>query len=691
MRARRIAELLREGVPKADALFAAVAGRMTSPGATAPTPAQMRDRMSARAYVVFVDELDKLSAGDEHRVLGALCDAHAQLEAKKKPIKLIASGHPPAEREQRVVDVMLDPPTNAQREEFFKAYAASRPKRGKGDCDRIRKAAHTFRYVLASTTGAVSPEAFNSPLLLNAFCWGALRPNFDVGACGSLSDLCGLISKLLLERSAGKDGVTLSSEAVETILEEIAFRGLRGDVDAQTARAIAATALGDTADPEKALGVLVRETGLLEQNSADPRRLGYRVISTFADYFAGRKIAACVEDGAALEGVGGVDAERRWRSALAFASALTARGPDAERKQRQLKQRTLLKQLLERTRAVAEPNEQAAWFSCVSAALAALAPNADNDEPPQQAGIDEAADLFAEAHGWTPRQRFQALGEMSAAVRRVTSSQTRRAVNDLCKRMLKLDTHWIKVRDFKHPSGADELLVAGMPVLVAHYHEFHDASRRASDQMGEHDAATPALIGEEGAAKGGAETGADVWAQLNATPSAPMVFVTFFEAVAYCEWLTLTLKRAGQLEDGEVIRLPTEREWKALCAKMGAPGAPYVWGADHPGLAAEARVNWRGAELGAPTPPGTFPTYGAEQLYDFNTNVATWLTPDRGENQFIWPPEIGNEFVDAVGGHFASRHDGVVRFGRVTTQSPDERARERGMRLVRTRCTSGWK
>ncbi len=48
----------------------------------------------------------------------------------------------------------------------------------------------------------------------------------------------------------------------------------------------------------------------------------------------------------------------------------------------------------------------------------------------------------------------------------------------------------------------------------------------------------------------------------------PVVYVTSFEAVKYCEWLSQ--------REGKTYRLPTEAEWEH--AARGTDGRPYPWG-----------------------------------------------------------------------------------------------------------------
>jgi len=56
----------------------------------------------------------------------------------------------------------------------------------------------------------------------------------------------------------------------------------------------------------------------------------------------------------------------------------------------------------------------------------------------------------------------------------------------------------------------------------------------------------------------------------------PGVRVSWYEAVAYCRWLTEKLRALGALSEDEVVRLPTEREWQR--AAQGDDRRAYPWG-----------------------------------------------------------------------------------------------------------------
>jgi formylglycine-generating enzyme required for sulfatase activity len=96
-------------------------------------------------------------------------------------------------------------------------------------------------------------------------------------------------------------------------------------------------------------------------------------------------------------------------------------------------------------------------------------------------------------------------------------------------------------------------------------------------------------------------------------PSQPVVGVTWFEARAYCAWLSAA--------SGRAFRLPSEVEWEA--AARGPRGWSYPWGDDwEPGRAntLEGRL-LRPSPVGAYAAAGGLGTYGAE---DQAGNVWEW-------------------------------------------------------------------
>jgi len=95
----------------------------------------------------------------------------------------------------------------------------------------------------------------------------------------------------------------------------------------------------------------------------------------------------------------------------------------------------------------------------------------------------------------------------------------------------------------------------------------------------------------------------------------PVVGVSWYEADAYCRWLTATLS------DGHEYRLPTEAEWEV--AARGREARRYAWGSDW----VKGRANTEELSLERTTPVGLFPDGATpEGLLDLTGNVWEWCS-----------------------------------------------------------------
>jgi formylglycine-generating enzyme required for sulfatase activity len=99
----------------------------------------------------------------------------------------------------------------------------------------------------------------------------------------------------------------------------------------------------------------------------------------------------------------------------------------------------------------------------------------------------------------------------------------------------------------------------------------------------------------------------------------PVVGVTWYEAAAYCRWLTARLRKEGKLAENARVRLPNEAEWEK--AARGSGGRRWPWGDDWE----ENRANTQEAGLGETSPVGLFPK-GASPcgVHDMAGNVWEW-------------------------------------------------------------------
>jgi len=109
-----------------------------------------------------------------------------------------------------------------------------------------------------------------------------------------------------------------------------------------------------------------------------------------------------------------------------------------------------------------------------------------------------------------------------------------------------------------------------------------------------------------------------------AHPMQPVVGVSWFDAVAYCEWLAR--------ETGRHFRLPTEAEWERA-ARGGVEQCLYTWGNAPFSERADYATRW----LNAPEPVGTAAPnpYG---LYDMCENVHEWCSDWYDPNYYAVSP-----------------------------------------------------
>ena len=118
-------------------------------------------------------------------------------------------------------------------------------------------------------------------------------------------------------------------------------------------------------------------------------------------------------------------------------------------------------------------------------------------------------------------------------------------------------------------------------------------------------------------------------------PRQPVVAVSWFEAVYYCQWLSeITGKR---------FRLPSEAEWERA-ARGGAESKLFPWGDGSPESLPDYDQRWRSG----PEPVGRFAA-NSFGLYDICENVHEWCSDWYAPDYYAISPErnpLGPEHGD---------------------------------------------
>lgn len=125
-------------------------------------------------------------------------------------------------------------------------------------------------------------------------------------------------------------------------------------------------------------------------------------------------------------------------------------------------------------------------------------------------------------------------------------------------------------------------------------------------------------------------------------PAQPVVGVTWFEARAYCNWLT------ANAADGLVYRLPTEAEFEA--AARGKKGRQFPYGNKFD----SSRCNTFESHIRRTTPVGVFdnatPDGRGEGAFDLSGNAYTWTLSIFDQEKFPYPyrSDDGREYIEAT-------------------------------------------
>ena len=160
------------------------------------------------------------------------------------------------------------------------------------------------------------------------------------------------------------------------------------------------------------------------------------------------------------------------------------------------------------------------------------------------------------------------------------------------------------------------------------------------------------------------------WEIQLAQPTTPVSGVSYYEALAYCAWITDHLQAA---------RLPAEDQWE-YAARVGAAGR-FPWG-DHINSGDSAEANWAGAGLRLKSPVGIFrPFNTVSGLSDMVGNVEEWCSD-------AWSAEASEYVNVGLAGKKVVRGGSCIRFRRLCRPAyrsrvlPDGRYHTLGFRVA---------
>ncbi len=145
---------------------------------------------------------------------------------------------------------------------------------------------------------------------------------------------------------------------------------------------------------------------------------------------------------------------------------------------------------------------------------------------------------------------------------------------------------------------------------------------------------------------------------LNGTATHPMVSITWYDALAYCDWLSeqlFVMSYQMSVKDNPFwqgfvsgklkVSLPSEAEWEK--AVRGVDGRVYPWGEK----ADPNRANYDATGIGDTSPVGAFPGGASPSgLLDLSGNTWEWTRSLWGKSynspEYKYPYQLGKQYED---------------------------------------------
>jgi formylglycine-generating enzyme required for sulfatase activity len=174
-------------------------------------------------------------------------------------------------------------------------------------------------------------------------------------------------------------------------------------------------------------------------------------------------------------------------------------------------------------------------------------------------------------------------------------------------------------------------------------------------------------------------TAPDTYGGVFDLPNHPVVMVTWYEAVAFCRWLTERLRAATVIRPDQAVTLPSEAQWEK--AARGTDGRIYPWD----GKLDPNHANYSETNIGATSAVGCFPAGASPyDALDLSGNAWEWCATKWQDSYKDYRDDNaleGNAARVLRGGVFYSDVD-YVRCASRYRLNPDFRFRYFGFRVV---------
>ncbi len=599
----------------------------------------LRERMSNQPYALLFDGLDEVEESRKGMALvHSAVDLWNEINRGDQKLRVLILTR---EFKRNIADVdkaSLKQLSWNQISNFLSSYALSA---GEQQNEAIQS--HIFRDAEELWRGGgVNADPLKTPLLLNAFCWMEInRGSFK----GNRTEFCRNVIDYLAanRRIVARPGEVLSSDKVRKLLQRLAYdatssdlgRGIMTADDAeQVVESWGRSVIDHHLSGEQCRAILQQvshQTGLLYRmrSSDGSAYYSFEKRELFREYLAGERMA---EGGLTHQTIRQLRATpeklQQWEPAIGFAAAMRSEDTDVHTSMK------LPTSLLDSAQASDAAPEAYLWSS---AALTTLVESARRLELPDFSSyIDKILTVYRKHKSeWTPLERSLFAERMMLLARKTNAKISTTIASHLFDKFLDGSSQWLPLAD--QPG----LSIARTPVLVFEYRQFLEDNptnkrywthARLPEEKNLITETHSSADGGHPEPDGGAQehwTSSDQWNRQMDRPGNPVVFVTWFEAVAYCAWKTRTMRESGDLDPDEVVRLPTVEEWMSI-VRFVSKGERYPWGnaSLRVGTSAQAVVNSYHSGVHGTSVPGVFDSYGLDGLYDFGSNTRSWLAND---------------------------------------------------------------